>query len=54
MALEGSKLGCLRWNSAVEREDFVFFCPYCSKRKGIAFPVCVVHSLICMELIIGL
>lgn len=42
MTLEGSKLGCLRWDKAVRKDDFVFYCPYCCSSMKKAFQVCVI------------
>ena len=37
-----SHAGCLRWNPAIERSDFVFYCPFCSADRNLP---CVVRVL---------
>jgi hypothetical protein len=37
--LEGNYVGCLEWESDFGKPDFVFFCPFCSKKGKSKFKV---------------
>ena len=45
-----SEIGCLIWNECLEKEDFVFYCHFCSAKTGRSCAVrmriiCLSHRL---------
>ena len=45
-----SNIGCLIWSSLVNDEDFVYYCPFCTKRTKVGGVVCILKVISCSNL----